>query len=92
METCKVLAELRLRIDEAGVSRYRIARRAGLADCVVSRFVKGRTVSVATLERLASALGVRLTFVPHRPRQRRDRRAVAELTVATVKGGPCKSP
>jgi transcriptional regulator with XRE-family HTH domain len=63
-----IAVELRRAIREAergGVSRYRIAKAAGLEQSQVARIRSGETVpTLTTAERLAKGLGLRLALVP----------------------------
>ncbi len=54
--------QLRKAIIRADISRYALAKKTGVAEAVLSRFVTGgRTITMETGAKLAQALGLRLT-------------------------------
>jgi len=56
-----VTNKLKRIIAECGLSRYEIARRSGVSEAALSRFVNGqRGLSTDTLDRLARTLGLEL--------------------------------
>ncbi len=71
---------LRTRRAELGLSLERVARRAGTSTATLCRYEKGWTrFEVATLHKLASALGCRLTVELHPPQVHAARHDVARL-------------
>lgn len=66
----KIVAELREAIAQAqaaGVTRYAIAKRAGIAPIVLARIADGeRGMKLETAERIADALGFDLTLLTKR--------------------------
>jgi len=58
-----LLHQLRRAIEASGHSRYRISRETGVAESVLSRFVRGETgLAVETAERLAVHLGLEIVL------------------------------
>ena len=56
--------ELKRLIDESGRSRYDIAQASGVTQGQLSRFVNGLVgMNPESMEKVADALGYRLTFV-----------------------------
>jgi len=52
---------LREAIRESGMTVYQIAKRAGISQIMVSRFISGeRDIRLATADKLAQALGLKL--------------------------------
>lgn len=73
-----VTLQLRRAIDECGLSRYEIAKRAGIEQSALSRFMTGeRGLTTPALDRLGELLD--LEIVMHRPTPARS---------AVVKGKP----
>ncbi len=66
--------QLRQAILGAGVSRYAMAKKTGVSEGILSRFVRGeRTLRLDTAARLAAALGLRLTdALPKQPKAKRS--------------------
>jgi transcriptional regulator with XRE-family HTH domain len=61
-------SQLRVAIQDSGLSRYAIAQQSGISQSVLSRFVNGeRGLTVETAERLAVALGWQMALVGLRP-------------------------
>ena len=57
--------QLRRIIAESGLSRYELARRSGVEQSALSRFVNGqRGLTTESLDRLARTLGLELTAKP----------------------------
>ena len=52
--------DLRRIIAACGLSRYEIARRTGVSEAALSKFMSGRDIRTDTLDRLAPLLGLRL--------------------------------
>jgi transcriptional regulator with XRE-family HTH domain len=52
--------QIRAAILNAGISRYELARRSGVSEAALSKFVNGRSITTALLDRLAHPLGLRL--------------------------------
>jgi hypothetical protein len=73
---------LRSALAESGRSHYSVHRQTylrnedgeGISQSILSRFANGKTVTLATAERLADVLGLRLELVA-KPRGRRRRSA-----------------
>ncbi|MFA6958695.1 MAG: helix-turn-helix transcriptional regulator [Thermoanaerobaculia bacterium] len=56
-------------IEKSELTRYELARRAGLQESQLSRFVhRERSVSLETLEKLLGALELKIKFTPSRKR------------------------
>jgi transcriptional regulator with XRE-family HTH domain len=54
--------QVRQIIKQSGLSAYRLAKLAGVAPAMLSRFMRGeRTISMETLDALAPVLGLRIT-------------------------------
>jgi len=52
---------LRHAIRESGMTEYQIAKRAGISQIMISRFISGeRDIRLATADKLAHALGLKL--------------------------------
>jgi transcriptional regulator with XRE-family HTH domain len=70
MGTIPAVSErLRAAIQAAGVSRYRIAQECGVAESVLSRFVRGeRGLDLPTVDRVAAYLGLDLVTVKNAAR------------------------
>jgi len=69
-------ADLRRAVRGAGRSIYATARAAGVPEPVLNRFMRGkRDIRLATADRLAASLGLRLTRAagPDETRKRRSR-------------------
>lgn len=65
---------LRRAIERSDLSVYQLAKDSGVAAIMIGRFVRGeRDIRLATADKLASALGVRVA-VPARRRSGRGRR------------------
>lgn len=57
-----IIDQLKQAIRESGLTNYRIAKDAGVAQITLDRFVSGeRDLRGATLAKLAKALGLELT-------------------------------
>jgi transcriptional regulator with XRE-family HTH domain len=54
-------ALLRQAIESSGESRYAIAKRAGIGENILSRFMAGRGISLDTANKIGGAIGVELT-------------------------------
>lgn len=66
-------AAVRAAIEQSGLSRYEVAKRSGVNEAALSRFMNGAAgLSLATLDRLAPVLGLRI--VVDRPKPSRERR------------------
>jgi transcriptional regulator with XRE-family HTH domain len=64
-------AQLRDVIESRGLTSYALGRAAGVAPAVISRFVSGdRGLTMATADRVAEALGLRLVEVGSKGRVR----------------------
>jgi transcriptional regulator with XRE-family HTH domain len=84
--------QLRKIIEECGTSRYALCQQAGISEAVLSRFLAGKQgITLATLDKLATALGLSLSApigrAPRRkPRGRKPRRgAKVKMTDAEWK-------
>lgn len=89
---------------QAGISQAELARRAGVSRSVVNAYERGtRQPSVAALERLVAAAGLRLALAPSRPdpvsageqlldvlelADRLPNRRQSDLTFPPIAGGP----
>jgi len=62
----KLSDEIRRAIQSSGLSRYEIAKRSGVQQSALSRFVRGEGLSTASLDRLAPVLGLHLVVDPAR--------------------------
>ncbi|HEY8165137.1 MAG TPA: helix-turn-helix transcriptional regulator [Gemmatimonadaceae bacterium] len=58
----RLLEQLRTAIGKSLLSRYEIAKRSGVNEAALSRFVKGGSLTVETIERLAPVLGLELVL------------------------------
>jgi transcriptional regulator with XRE-family HTH domain len=54
---------LRAAVKKSGETRYRIAQETGMTESGLSRFVHGGGLNLASLDRLAAYLGLRLVAV-----------------------------
>ena len=62
---------LRAAIRRSGLSQNEVARRAGIDPGMVNRFLHGtRSMTLATAEKVAAALGLKLTVAPKRKGKR----------------------
>jgi len=67
-----VLDQLRKRIKQGEVSRYRISQDTGIDQAALSRFVNGKTgLNVTTAEILADYLGLEIIVRKKRPQKGR---------------------
>ena len=67
----KVLDEIRLAIEQSGVSRYRISQETGIDQGQLSKLMAGEAgLSIASLERLADYLDLELVIRPKSGRKR----------------------
>ncbi len=65
---------LKQAIVNSEMSRYEIARRAGVSQAIISRFVNGeRGIKLETAGKLASVLGLSLTATPPQQERRKQR-------------------
>jgi predicted transcriptional regulator len=62
----KFSEQLRTAVKKSGVSRYRLAKRAGVADSVLSRFVHGAGLRTDSIDRIVDALDLELKPRPRR--------------------------
>lgn len=61
----EILNTIRHAIESSDASRYRISKDTGIAQSVLSRFLSGeRGLDLATVERLADYLELRVTIEP----------------------------
>lgn len=62
----KVVTTIRDAIKTSGETRYAIAKRAGVSQSQLSRLIHGKRgmLRLDTIERLADALGLRITIEP----------------------------
>jgi len=61
MAGMSITSQLKRAIEQAGVSRYVVCRRAQVDQGAVSRFMSGkRSLTLETADRLAEALGLEL--------------------------------
>lgn len=61
--------QLRKAIEDCGLSRFELAKRSGVAESVLSRFVvSGRELRSGNLDQLCKTLGLRLA--PAKPAKR----------------------
>jgi len=61
-DTLTVTETLRKAIADSGLSGREVARRAGVDDRLIARFIKGeRSLRGTTIDAVCSALGLRLT-------------------------------
>ena len=66
--------QIRRAVDASEMTRYRIAKDAGIDHAVISRFMAGKVgLSMATLDDLADVLGLNVTT--NAPDKRRRRKA-----------------
>lgn len=57
-----ITQQVKRAIRDSGMTRYEISQRSGVAEAVLSRFMNGETsMNLATLDRLASVLRLRIT-------------------------------
>jgi transcriptional regulator with XRE-family HTH domain len=53
--------QLRAAVRDGGMSRYRLAKRTGIDESLLSRFVRGKTgLSLGTVDKLVEELGLEL--------------------------------
>jgi transcriptional regulator with XRE-family HTH domain len=72
MDMPELLATIRDAILKSGETPYAICKRSGVARSQVSRLLSGQAgMSVANVERLADALGLRITVSPKQRRKGR---------------------
>ena len=62
--------QLRAAFAESGLSRFELARQAGVSYAIAHRFIGGdRDIRLATASKLAKVLGLELRSVPARNRR-----------------------
>lgn len=67
LSMAELLNTMRKAIEASGQSRYRISQETGIAESVLSRFMRGETgLTVETGERLADYLGLEIVVRPKR--------------------------
>jgi transcriptional regulator with XRE-family HTH domain len=59
-----VLDLLRESLQQSELSRYEIAKRSGIDQGALSRFIHGGTLRVESVEKLCPVLGLQLTLTP----------------------------
>ena len=66
--------QFRYAVENCGVSRYRLSRELGIAQSILSRFVRGEAgVTLSRLDELAKHLGLNVTTGPPKlPKPRRN--------------------
>ena len=63
--------QLRQAVDQSGLSRYEICKRAGLDQSVMHRFMHGTSgLSVATIDAICETLGLRLVAEGKPPKRK----------------------
>lgn len=82
-DTCKIVSmrlespsmelsdAIRTAIDDCGMSRYELAKRSGVSQAALSRFMQGKSMTTDLLDRLAGPLGLRLVVQRSTKRKRR---------------------
>ncbi|MFZ2490739.1 MAG: helix-turn-helix transcriptional regulator [Thermoanaerobaculia bacterium] len=65
--------QLRAAIEASELSRYEIAKRTGLSQAALSRFMAGASLYVETLEKIAGALGIEVTLSKPKAAARKPR-------------------
>lgn len=74
--------QIRREIDRCGVSRYRIAKAAGVAQSGMAKLMAGGSIRWESLDRIAAVIGLSIV---------RDPKAAAKLAKnAPRPGRPCK--
>lgn len=63
-EKQQILERLREEMTRSALSRYQIGKRSGVNEAALSRFMKGGSLTVETIERLAPVLGLELVLQP----------------------------
>lgn len=64
----RVSDQLRQAVETAPISRYELAKRTGLDEGLLSRFVHGKTgLSMASIDLIAECLGLELAAKPRSP-------------------------
>jgi transcriptional regulator with XRE-family HTH domain len=66
----KLSDQIRDAVNNSGLSHYRICADSGVQQSTLSRFMRGRAMSLDTLDRLADLLG--LTVVVKQPKGKGD--------------------
>ncbi|MCE9618486.1 MAG: helix-turn-helix domain-containing protein [Planctomycetes bacterium] len=61
IEPMKISDAVRKAIETSGMSRYELAKRSGVSQAALSKFVNGRGMHIAILDKIAGPLGLRLT-------------------------------
>ncbi len=62
--------QLRAAFAESGLSRFELARRAGISYAIVHRFIGGdRNITLGTASKLCQVLGLDLRSVPQQNRR-----------------------
>lgn len=61
MKPMKISDVLRKAIETSGMSRYELAKRSGVSQAALSKFIHGRSMNTEVLDKIAGPLGLRLT-------------------------------
>ncbi|MEM7229407.1 MAG: helix-turn-helix transcriptional regulator [Planctomycetota bacterium] len=80
----KVSDQIRHVIENCGLTRYRIAKEAGISQSTLSRFMAGHAMSTEVLDRLTELLGLSISMT-------RPRRHVVALGSRRARWSPGKS-
>jgi len=63
-------AILRGAVEASELTRYRVAKEAGIGETLLARFMRGEGIRLETAEKIGRVVGVRLTAPRKRPKQR----------------------
>lgn len=70
-KTSPIIAAIAQSLEDQGITRRELAKRCGMADANVSRVLAGITdPQVSTVERMLTAIDMRLEIVPAKARRR----------------------
>lgn len=79
-----VLESLRESLKRSELSRYEVAKRSGIDQGALSRFIHGGTLRIESVEKLCPVLGLRLTLTSA-VKTGSVRKGVRSATVGTAK-------
>jgi transcriptional regulator with XRE-family HTH domain len=58
----RILEQVRTAIEESPLSRYELSKRSGVGEASLSRFMRGGSLAIDTIEKLAPVLELELVL------------------------------